>query len=50
MSLKMYIRTFVVNSSLNTLFMMARFKVEDYFDAPNELKELQQMIDNLFFK
>ncbi len=25
-------------------------KVEDYFDAPNELKELQQMIDNLFFK
>ena len=25
-------------------------RVEDYFDAPNELKELQQMIDNLFFK
>ena len=25
-------------------------KVEDYYNSPNELKELQQMIDDVFFK
>ena len=25
-------------------------KVEDYYKAPDQLKELQQMIDNVFFK
>tara|TARA_A100001515_G_scaffold4123_2_gene4134 strand:- start:2293 stop:7242 length:4950 start_codon:yes stop_codon:yes gene_type:complete len=44
MALKMYIRTFVVNSSLNTLFMMAKFKVEDYFDDKVFLDYLMKFI------
>ena len=44
MALKMYIRTFVVNSSLNTLFMMAKFKVEDYFDDKIFLGYLMKFI------
>jgi len=44
MALKMYIRTFVVNSSLNTLFMLAKFKVEDYFDDKVFLEYLMKFI------